>query len=600
MRGVSYVAAPIAALILIPSLALTAFAAGSGRGWGLSIFSAHAVRFFFGCEIIGAIFGTMFGLIGGLYRRVRPRASTPGPLATTHRPTPVPGNQPEASLPIETDLRPSPGPFWPWLVGTLVLLALVSAFGTGFFLGRSVDRRLADAIKAADLDDPSWRIDDLMAAREPVPDDENSALVVAEVLELLPEEWRHGSSPFPGESQMPPGEFIAATRRLGATPDNVRLDEATADRLRSELETHAAAVGIARTIADYRRGRHELKLGPTLIDTLLPETQASRTVVRLLEVDAAVRAHDGDLDSALDSCRAMIGVGRSIGDEPFNISQLVRISEGHLALKSARRALGQGAPTDPALARLQALVLDELAQPVMLHSLKGERATLSEIIRRIRDGEMPISALSEGTQPFDPDAPRELIAPWGRLMFDNQRAVGLEWTNKMVAIAKQPDPARPPLIEAWQAEVERVKRGRFMALTSALPLLLTPSLDAFTLAESRYHCQLGSMAILLAAERHRLKTGDWPNSIAAIDLGFLAVAPVDPFTGKAFRMERRDGQLLIYSVGPNREDEHGAVAPGQQTKFGPDDYGTGAWDVPLRRQTPGPGAENPARSPDLP
>ncbi len=311
----------------------------------------------------------------------------------------------------------------------------MSVFGTGFYLGRAVDRRLANAIAAADLDDPSWRIDDLMAAREPVPDDENSALVVAWVLLLLPEEWRHSSSPFPGESQTPPGEFIAATRRLGATPDNVRLDEATADRLRSELETHAAAVEIARTVADYRRGRHELKLGPTLIDTPLSETQASRTVVRLLEIDAAVRAHDGNLDGALDSCRAMIGVGRSIGDEPFLISHLVRINEGAFAMKSAGRALGQGEPTDAALARLQTLVLDELAQPIMLHGFKGERATLNEIIRRVGAGEMPISALSGGAPPFDPDATPTPIAPWGRLMFDNQRAVGLEWTNKMVAIA---------------------------------------------------------------------------------------------------------------------------------------------------------------------
>ena len=101
------------------------------------------------------------------------------------------------------------------------------------------------------------------------------------------------------------------------------------------------------------------------------------------------------------------------------------------------------------------------------------------------------------------------------------------------------------------------------------------------------------MAILLAAERHRLKTGEWPGSIAAIDPGLLPVAPVDPFTGQAFRMERRDGQILIYSVGPNLKDEHGAYDPTRWMKDGPDDFGTGAWDVALRHQPPGPGVENP-------
>ena len=59
----------------------------------------------------------------------------------------------------------------------------------------------------------------------------------------------------------------------------------------------------------------------------------------------------------------LLSIGRSIGDEPFLISQLVRIAIGTVAMKSTRRVLGQGEPSDAALARLQALVLDELAQP---------------------------------------------------------------------------------------------------------------------------------------------------------------------------------------------------------------------------------------------
>jgi hypothetical protein len=599
MRVVSYVAGPIAVVIGTLSLALTAFAAGTGRGWALSLYSVHTVKFFFACEIIGATLGAMFGLIGGAYRLARPSTRTSG-WWLTRRFSRLAGNRQEASRPIEVDSLPSPGSFWPWLVVTLTLLTLVSAFGTGFYVGWSLDRRLDRAIKAADLDDPSWRIDDLMAAREPIPDAANSALVVARVLQLLPEDWPTGPKPRPGEPIPPANDLVTAMDRLHKLPGNVQLDEATADRLRRELEAHADAVGIARTLVDYRRGRHELELGPTLIDTRLSETQASRNAARLLEIDAAIRAHDGDPAGALDSCRAIIGVARSIGDEPFTIAQLVRIAEGDVGLKAGRRTLGQREASDAALARLQALVLDELAQPVMLHGLKGDRATLTEIIRRIRDGEMPISALSEGGPPFDPDAPPTPLASWGRLMFDNQQAVALEWTNSMVDIIRQPDPKRPPLVTAWQAEFDRVRRGKLAPWTATLPMLMIPAFSVLVTAESRYHCLLGSMAILLAAERHRLKAGDWPGSIAAIDPGILAVAPVDPFTGQAFRMERRDGQLLIYSVGPNQKDEHGTVDPTRWMKDGPDDYGTGAWDVTFRRRSPGPLVENPARSPDLP
>ena len=59
-------------------------------------------------------------------------------------------------------------------------------------------------------------------------------------------------------------------------------------------------------------------------------------------------------------------------------------------------------------------------------------------------------------------------------------------------------------------------------------------------------------------------------------------------------MIRRDGQILVYSLGPNRQDDQGVVDKGHwMKKSGPDDYGTGAWDVPLRHLTPEPVAEEP-------
>jgi hypothetical protein len=231
----------------------------------------------------------------------------------------------------------------------------------------------------------------------------------------------------------------------------------------------------------------------------------------------------------------------------------------------------------------------------LLHCLRGERAVQTEIIRRIREGEMPIDALSEGGKPYLPGAPPTPISPWGRLMFDSQQAFALEWTNRLNDIAKRPDFERPPLLQALEAEVDRTRRSRIGVWAATIPMLMMPAASVPFRAEARYHANLGSMAILLAAERHRLKAGDWPDSIAAIDPTFLPAAPVDPFSGRPFRVERRDGQFLVYSVGPNGKDEHGTIDPASwMRKELADDYGTGAWDVPLRRQPPAPGVESPA------
>jgi hypothetical protein len=422
-----------------------------------------------------------------------------------------------------------------------------------------------------------------MAAREPVPDEENSALVVAEVVSMLPGPWPADPPPPPGMPKPPPSEFMLAFDLIATTESNVLLDDERAATLREGLEAYPEAVELARTIADYARGQHEIELTPALIDVSLQETQDARTVVRWLEVDAAIRAQDGDLDGAVDSCRAILGVCRSIGDEPFLISGFVRIAMGTIAMMTTRRVLAQGEPSEAALARLQADVLAEAAEPLLLRGYRGERAGLDEIIRRVGHSEIPIVWLSRTASPDDPIPP---VAPWGKLMFDSQRAVGLEWMNTVVSIARQPPYERAPLLKAWEAEMDRVKNSRLGTVAATLPLLMMPPMTSAASADGRFQGELGAMAILLAAERHRRKTGDWPDSGDEIDPAFLPERPVDPLTGRPFVVERGDGQILVHSVGPNLEDEHGAYEPRKWMSGELDDVGTRAWVVRLRRRPP--------------
>jgi hypothetical protein len=564
-RWVSYVVGPVAAVLMGLGLALNLVGLWAGGLWDLARLLFNAAGFYVVSALWGAILGAIIGLIGWSIRLFRREA--------------VP------ALAVETVSSRPPRRRWLRVVGIATLLVLAIPFGTGIYLWWTVDRRLADAIAAADRDDPNWRLDDLMAHRDAVPDAENAALVVAEALPLLPESWPTEPAPPPGQPAPPPSGPAQAYGRLVVMADNVPLDDATADVLRGELKTYDEAVRIARTVADYRRGRHELELGPTLFDTRIPETQATRAVARLMAADAAIRAHDGDADGALDSCRAILGVGRSIGDEPLLISQLVRVAIGLVAMQSAGRALGQGEPSDAALARLQSLILDEIGQPLLIHALRGERAVSAEVIRRVEAGGLPFSALADFRSTSDPDGPRTTKLPLMKLLAENQRALALEWMNAAVAVERRPVAERLRLWQAWQAEVDRVRLSRFGKYTATMPILMSPAVSSSHQAHARYRCTLGATAILLAAERHRRKAGDWPAAIDAIDEAILADAPIDPYSGRAFRMERRDGRLFIYSIGPNGRDEHGTYDPRKWMKgTTDDDAGAVGWDLPLRRR----------------
>jgi hypothetical protein len=574
---------PIFVILMIVGFIPTAFGLGAGRGLGVILWVNYGLASPFVGGLFGAIYGAPIALIGCLILRLigpfwaaRLRAAFKRPIHLT-----------PWRRSWEISLETPSWYLWPrrllWWAGLPTLVLCVIGFGVGVYAGRFVDRRLADAMAATERAYPPWRIDDLMAAREAVPDAENSAIVVAEVVSMLPQNWPGQPWPGPGMQKLPPDEIELAHERIGMTATNVQLDDETADTLAEALSEYSDAVDLARTVADYSRGRHELELAPMPYETLLPETQASRTAARLLMADAAIRAQDGDIDGALDSSRAILGVARSIGDEPFLISGLVRVAIGNVALTSARRVLAQGEPSDATLAKLQDVVLDELAQPILLQGVRGERAALDELIRRIRDAEISIESLADNRKPNEPIPP---VSPWGKLSFDNQRALSLEWMNELEAFVKLRPMMRPPRFRAWEAEIIRVAKSRFERHVSTIPMLMMPAINAAEQAQSRYQSELGAMAILLAAERHRRKTGDWPASIAAIDPAFLAPPPVDPFTDEPYRLERRDGQFLVHSIGPNLKDEHGAYEPRKLMQGGPDDFGTGAWDLPLRRRPP--------------
>ena len=258
-------------------------------------------------------------------------------------------------------------------------------------------------------------------------------------------------------------------------------------------------------------------------------------------------------------------------------------------MKSVWRVLGQGEPSEPALARLQASILDELAQPLLLNGMKGERAMVDELIRRLENGTVSISVLTRGSE-----APSSglsvgdrLLAVLARGVPGGQRGRALEWMNDAVAISRQPTFEQPALWAAWDRKIVAVKESRLGKLTAMIPLMLLPATKAASMSFAKSRAELGATAILIAAERQRRRTGKWPASIEAIDPGILAKPPVDPFSGQPFQIEHRHGELVIYSIGPNARDQHGEFDAKRWIRGGPDDIGARAWDVILRARRAG-------------
>ena len=109
-------------------------------------------------------------------------------------------------------------------------------------------------------------------------------------------------------------------------------------------------------------------------------------------------------------------------------------------------------------------------------------------------------------------------------------------------------------------------------------------MDDFSRSFQRSQAVLRSAIAALAVERYRLEHERWPHSLSALVPQYLRQAPVDPHDGESLRYRRLDHGVVIYSVGPDQQDNGGNItsnstAPGT-------DIGFRLWNVEKRRQPP--------------
>ncbi|WP_165067611.1 hypothetical protein [Paludisphaera rhizosphaerae] len=458
---------------------------------------------------------------------------------------------------------------WGWAALIAITALILFAGAMGYVVHLTLGR-LDRAAAAAERDDPYWRLTNPNDGREVVPDDANAAIVVAEASAMLPKTWPPDAS---RSSSIPVSEadwdVERAFDRLSIhdfTGTPRRLDEPTAQILRDELSRRSSALAKARKLVALPRGHFGLTPGKLVYEYEddVWERNCEWRILRLLQADAAVAVFDGRFDDAISSCRAMLGVVRAIGDEPFAWSQERRMRFAETAAHLAVRILALGEPSLDAMAALQRDLLAERDWPWARHLLRGERASLFESLR-YRDARA-----------------RGLVAFPTRLLSSGHCAESLEWMAELRALADRPEPDQLAGLEALRERIAEFPNSRLVGFAQTAAYALMADRVARAFAEAiRSRARLGATVILIAAERHRRATGAWPTTVAEISKAILPNPPLDPYTGRPYHILRVDDGLRVYSVGPNRLDENGAASVENV-----DDVAAIGFDVDQRNQAP--------------
>jgi hypothetical protein len=438
----------------------------------------------------------------------------------------------------------------PFVRLALILFALL-ALGVGAlgYLWYARDRAIREAVAEADRLDPRWRLAGLEAARPAVPDAENAALQVTAAYVLLP----------PGTGA--PG----LDDEIDRLEPPARLGASLRKELGWELGKAAPALPQARRLAEMSRGRYAVTWSPDAVGTPMRHLDQLRPVAVLLRLDAVRRADDGDAAGALKSCRAVLNAGRSVGDEPALVSQLVRLSCQRLAVKGLERALAQGEAPEADLAAVQRALEEEEKEPLQLIGARGERATVHQFLEVMEADGFDYATYNMKSATGSRQLDGLLDAGKAR----STHATYLRYLTELVEIAKLPP----------EQQAERRRRPG-LEPPQGVPRILEALTERGTDFGPKFGTARGLLrcaAAAVAAERYRKAHGRWPDRLEALVPDYLAAVPADP----------SDGQPLLYRHTPDGVEVEAPAAtaesPGPRSTPA-DAIAFRLWDVEHRHQ----------------
>lgn len=448
-----------------------------------------------------------------------------------------------------------------WLrgVGCGVLILLILAIPVCMWRRHAVQQRLDQTLAELDRTDPGWRLADLEAARDEVPDAENSARLIVAAAQQFPRSWPPDDLSGDHFWDQPPNEMLSGEDFL---------------LLSSELSRVKSAVAIAAELADMPRGRHRLRVDRNSIPTGFTDQLNSQRILTLLVYESMRMNQKGEGPNALIACRAALNAARSLGDEPFTVSQLIRSTGVVRICRAIERTLGQGEPPLEDMVALQKLLENEDAFPGLLTAVRGQRAAVHQMFQGVERGEITLDDLTDTRMSRLESA---FFSLWQDIREDH--ALYLSMIARCINVAQQPMHEQAALEQEFQKEVSGLPEKAFLSR------LHLPAIFTFGENLRRKHALLRCAFVALAAEHYRRDEKAWPGSLDQLCPHFLSTVPLDPFDGEPLRYRRVEDGIIIYSVSSDTIDDNGNLGREHPDQPGVD-LGIRLWDVSKRRQPP--------------
>jgi len=338
-------------------------------------------------------------------------------------------------------------------------------------------------------------------------------------------------------------------------------------RFDAELDELGAAAARPHSVFPVHYHEH--------INALLPHLAMFKGLVQVARLRAAARLADGNTTGAFQDVKLALRLAEAAKEEPFSISQLVRISCLQIALQPLWEGMAHHQWTEEQLTEIQSMLANIRLLDDYGRTIRGERAMNNLLIDELRTGKMPLSSLGDIVGQNDIQT---AALTGGRLIpsgwfYQNQLTLNRLYQEHCLPLV---DAAKHRAYPQQAREAEIPSELKTSGLYNIFARLLFPAITKLAAKFANGQTTADLAAVACALERHRLAHGQYPEQLDLLVPRFIAKIPTDVISGELLKYRREaDDRFVLYSVGWDEIDAGGE--PGFNKSGTSPDSNSGDW-----------------------
>jgi len=385
---------------------------------------------------------------------------------------------------------------------------------------------------------------EVLAARQSIPDEENSALIFLEAFKQM--------APADELSNGPVFDAYAGVRTGGA-----RHSEQLRSIVKAYLDANGAALDKIREAAVLLRGDYPRDDGGYFVWVDPAYTGGVRDAVRLCDAAAIYHAEQREPEQAARSLVQARRAVASVGEVADLAEANMRTDTGWSWVEGVQQTLALCHMSIDQLRTVRAEMAREDAELSLHLALRGTRSYAQRYFNHVggrKAGWKNEEDLLLHLYRFLP-ARSHKDAFFCYDVFD--RAADIS----RLSLRERGSAAERVAAEVHEKTESALFRNLFLAAFPHDMWLF------FERGEVMVHTALRVGCAALAVEEWRLAHGRWPDSLDALVPDFLDEVPDDPFCENKIRYRRTVDGVVVYSIGPNGRDDGGRTRMFQSIGF---------------------------------